>query len=184
MFSPENEPACTLKLGDENVCTKSSEKHMGVILTDSKCEQESFIRDRVSACRRAYYAVQSLGTRRAPVPPHILSKLYWSVGMSKMMYGLEMLSLSERSVQILEQAHGSIAKLIQGLPRQTINATCIAPIGWISVEAFIDLMKMMFLWRVLSLPVNNIYKQIAIIRVASVIYMVINQGILVQLQVW
>ena len=87
-----------------------------------------------------------------------------------MTYGLEMLTLNGASIQCLEQAHGSVAKSIQGLPKQTINAACIAPLGWISMEAFLDLTKMLFLWKVLCLPISNLYKKIAITRVASMLY--------------
>ena len=44
---------------------------------------------------------------------------------------------------------------------------CIVPLGWLSIEAYLDKMKLLFLWRLLLLSMNCIYKQVAITRICE-----------------
>ena len=90
--------------------------------------------------------------------------------MTTMTHGLEVLPLSKPSFELMEQAHGTIAKMVQGIPKQTANVTPTATLGWRSLECHLDLLRMMFLWRVLLLPMNNIYKQMTLIRLCYHMY--------------
>ena len=81
-----------------------------------------------------------------------------------MAHGLEILPLSDTSYQILEQAHGAMAKMVQGQSKQTANVVPLATLGWCSMNSHLDLLKLMFLWRLMLLPMSNIYKQVTMIR--------------------
>ena len=58
----------------------------------------------------------TLRNRYQSIPPLVLSKLYWSISIPQMTYGLEMLPSKENSFKTLEGTHTSIANIIQGLP--------------------------------------------------------------------
>ena len=130
-----------VKLGDDKIDVTKNEGHVGVILTESKSSVDEFIKDRISKCRRTFYSIQNLGSYRVPTPPSVLSKLYWSICVPKMIYGLENTDNLRNKVEI---AHGDICKTIQGLPRQTVNAGCIATMGWLSMETILDMSRMLF----------------------------------------
>ena len=40
----------------------------------------------------------------------------------------------------------------------TPNPAPLATIGWLTITSQIDIMKMVFMWRILCLPINNIYR--------------------------
>jgi hypothetical protein len=57
---------------------------------------------------------------------------------------MEVATLSDNNVQKLEQAHGQIAKTMQGLHPLTSNIAC--PLGWTSMETYLDNIKLLFIW--------------------------------------
>ena len=84
---------------------------MGVVLTGgTHAAGHDTILDRIGAGRRAFYSVYSLGSAAVPVTPKISSKLYQSIAMPKMTYGLEVLTTVPSHIDKLERTHNSIAK--------------------------------------------------------------------------
>ena len=51
--------------------------------------------------------------------------------------------------------------MYQGLPQNTSNIASIGTIGWSTIQAKVD-MRLMFLWRLLLLPMSCIYKVIIV----------------------
>ena len=58
----------------------------------------------------------------------------------------------------LERARRQHARVVQRLPNSTGQPAVLAPLGWLSMNAYISQLKITFLWRVLNLPDRNIYK--------------------------
>ena len=87
-----------------------------------------------------------------------------------MTHGLEILPLNKTSQSMLEQAHGSMAKMVQGQSKQTANVVPVATLGWRSMESHLDYIKLLFLWRLLLLSMCNIYKQVVMIRLCYHMY--------------
>jgi hypothetical protein len=137
---------------------------MGVNLTTCQAAEKEFIRDRCSSGRRSFYAIQSIGCRLVPLVPEISSMLYWRICIPRMLYGLEVFTLSDSSLQQLERTHSAIAKHIQGLPKQTASAGCVSTLGWSSIGAQLDIIRMVFVWRLLLRPASCIYKIVLIAR--------------------
>jgi hypothetical protein len=170
IFGKDNNPSRTLKLGAKEIAVKNKGTHMGVLLTSIDAEKSEWINGKVQVAKRDLNAILSLGSHRIPVSPKAASHLYWSVCMTKFCHGLEIAELPKRCIVTAEQLHGHAAKQIQGLPKQTINAACCAPLGWKTFSAHIELMQMTFLWRILLLPISCIYKQVAIVRLYHLLY--------------
>lgn len=90
--------------------------------------------------------------------------------MPRMAYGLELYPLQDNSMGQLEQAHGAMAKMIQGQPKQTANVTPLATLGWRSFESHLHMLQLLFLWRLLLLPMSNVYKQLTLLRICYHLY--------------
>ena len=166
VFGDDDSPnKCIIKLGNDTIPVVKSSKHMGVILTQSVKEETEFIKDRISSGKRSYYAVQGIGSHSVPITPSVASKLYWSISVPRMTYGLEIIKLSPKATESLEVAHTSVARQIQGLPKQSANV-CIGALGWWSLETYMDMVKIMFLWRIMNLSACSIYKKVLLVRLA------------------
>ena len=73
-------------------------KHLGVGIG----EEELIIRDMIQKGRTAFYDLLSLGSRIGGVSPAIATNMYWSTVIPPMMYGIEVLCLSENALNSLE----------------------------------------------------------------------------------
>ena len=67
----------------------------------------------------------------------------------------------------MESFHSNSAKLFQGLTSNTANIGSIGTMGWTSMRAIVDTYRLMFLWRVLWLPMTCIYKRMMLQRVVE-----------------
>ena len=67
------------------------------------------------------------------------------------------MEVDDQNIDSLELFHTGNAKLFQGLPKHTCNTASIGTIGWSSIMANVDILKMLFLWRMLILPMTCIY---------------------------
>ena len=170
IFGNDTCPDISLTLGETVIPVRGGDLHMGIFLGQNKELEAEFVRKRINKAKRAFFAAQSIGSSTHPTSPRVLSKLYWSNCMSCMSHGLEILPLNHSSLQTLEQEHGSMAKMAQGQPKQTANVTPTATLGWRSFECHLDLTKMLFLWRILLLPMQNIYKQTSLLRLCYHLY--------------
>ena len=57
-----------------------------------------------------------------------------------------------------------MAKDIQNLPKNTANAVVLATLGWKDISSHLHLVRIMFVWRLLALPCNCLYKCLFIRR--------------------
>ena len=170
IFGKDTCPGNKLKLGDTVIPEQKGEKHMGILLSHDRDLENEFIRQRVDKARRVFFAAESIGSRMYPSSPVVLTKLYWTNCITSMVHGLEVCTLNRSSMDTLEQGHGEIAKLVQGQGKHVANVIPTATLGWKSLECHIDFLKMTFLWRILLLPMSNIYKKVALFRLCQCIY--------------
>ena len=112
------------------------------------------------------YASHSIGSHIVPVTPVTFSKLYWSTCISKLCYGVEICQMSDNVKAKFNGFHKDMAKHCQFLPINTANAGALSGVGWKSIEAHCDIIKLCFLWRLLLLPIKCIYK-ILLVRLLS-----------------
>ena len=152
----------SIKLGDHTLKQSDCEPHLGGVLATSLKASKEYILERIKSCQHMCYAAQSLGSSIIPVTPTILSKIYQKACIPKLCYAMEIVQFSEELTSELEEFHKKNAKLFQGLSSNTANVGALKTIGWNSIKSYIEIMKMMFLWRLLLLPMSSWYKQIVI----------------------
>ena len=79
-----------------------------------------------------------------------------------MLYGLEVCPVSDSGLCEMEKAHRMNSKIIQNVPQNIPSPAPLATLGWMSVSAVVDRMKLLFMWRVLCSDENNVYKMLMI----------------------
>ena len=52
----------------------------------------------------------------------------------------------------MERAHQDAARRLQGLPQQCAGPAATALMGWLSVQATIDMYRLIYLWTLLRIP--------------------------------
>jgi hypothetical protein len=157
-------------IGKELVKVVVGEMHLGIWLTNSRSNNTDWLDKRIEDCRNLSFAGQGIGSHRVPMTPVTSSKLYKDICIPKLTYGLEVVEMNEVQENNLENFNTEMAKLHQGLPRQCSNAGSLATMGGYSIKAHCDIMKLIFLWQLLCLPMSCIYKVICVKRLCKILF--------------
>lgn len=159
-----------LKLGPDTVKMKSKAKHMGIILSNNQNDELETYSKRSNDMRSVVYAARSMGRPAVPVAPTVICKIYNSVAVPRGLYGMEVVPINDDGLRVLEQAHKVNAKSILDVPDHTPSVAPLAMLGWLTINARIAILKLMFIWRIICLPVDNIYRRVLL----SVLRPIIN----------
>ncbi len=168
IFGKDTNPRFDVKLGNHVIDVTHCEKHVGVAISTNAKKQEENMRARIAQCKSVLYGIQAIGSKSVPVTPVVSSKLYKSVCIPKLLYGCEVLNLSPQTIDDLENFHVKAAKIFQCLPDCASNCGSLRTIGWPSLNAYIDMARLLFLWKILILPISNVYKMITIGIIVSI----------------
>ena len=165
LWGKDTDPNIDIVMNETVIDINVSAKHMGVMLcTDKKSECIAF-EERVGSAKSVLMAARGMGNDFAPMAPSILSKLYWSMCIPKLVYGLEVTNVDDENICLLETAHRINAKNIQGIPLTIPTPAPLATLGWLSITSYVDIQRIMFLIRTCGLPDDNMYKQVMIYRI-------------------
>ena len=130
-----------------------------MLASDPKAELETY-KKRADDLKSVTFAARSLGSKSVPVVPSVINKIYEGVALPKCLYGLEVVPINKTGLIEIEKAHRGMSRIVQNLPNNTSNASHLALVGWHTLDYRISVMKLCFLWRILCLPIGNIYRRI------------------------
>ena len=142
-------------LGSDKLNISDSEPHLGSVLATTPKLAQEFMFKRIQSCQKVCYAIQSLGSKTVPLTPVISDKLYMSVCLPKLFYATEIMDIDPKTMDLMENFHIEKAKMFQGLSKNACNTGCLLTMGWSTIEAIIDVHKLLFIWRVLMLPMES-----------------------------
>ncbi len=96
--------------------------------------------------------------------PEVSSKVYWSVCIPSMLYGVKVLDLSRTQLGKLETARRQMSKRVQGLPEYTLDPATLSQVGLVALESFVERKCMLWMWKLLSLDINNPVSGVTVCR--------------------
>ena len=105
LWGHEREPYTRPKLGNQTLTMVSSTKHMGINISHDIKKNHEDINSRVAAAQSVILSARGIGSHVSPVPPLILSKIYWAISIPKMTYGLEVKPVTDMQIDVMEKAH-------------------------------------------------------------------------------
>jgi hypothetical protein len=74
------------------------------------------------------------------------------------------MQLPEEATRIAETYHSKMAKVFQGLPDQACNVGAVAGMGWLSFCGYVEMIRLQYFMRIISLQTKCIYKRLFILR--------------------
>ncbi len=172
IFGKDTNPRLNVKLGNHIIEVSDCEKHLGVDLCTSEKIKEKSVQSRIVQCKSILHGIQAIGSISVPVTPVISSKLYKSVCIPKLLYGCEVSKLSQQTIDDLELFHVKAAKTLQHLPDCASNCGSLITIGWPSLMSYVVIAQMLFLWKILLLPMSNLYKTV----IVNIIMKIVNES--------
>ena len=164
-WGKDTEPSVDIYMGNERLSIEYVCEHVGVSLCTNTRNSKIALDSKINAARGALLAARGMGSHQVPVTPKALSKVYWSVSVPKLTYGLDVLPLSDVEIDHIEHAHRQNAKIVQNISSNVSTPAPLATIGWLSMSAYISMIKIMFIFRTLCcLPANSVYRQVMVLR--------------------
>ena len=118
------------------------------------------VNDMVKKGKDAFCGILRLGNCIGGVNPCVASKLYWATVVPSMLYGCQVLCLSESAIDQIEAEHRSFGKRLQSLPITTSNPAAYSLMGWSSVRAYIDSCILNFFYKTLCMSADCIFRKL------------------------
>ena len=150
------------KLGPQKVPEKCSYDHVGVknYLFGDFTER---IEERISKGRRCFNAMCSLGVRKGGVTMRTCAILFWSVVIPVSTYVSELWVLKPHETELLRKFQRQVGRRCQRFPDRSPNYSAYAPLGWLSIDKFIQVKKLLFVRTMSILDDSAVCKKILIV---------------------
>ena len=150
-------PNTQITFGPTPLDTVNKYKHLGIMQHNNKVPTSVVMTERICKGRSTLLAARGIGSIQVPMNPAVLNRIYWSVCIPQMLYGIEVVPLSDGDMSDLEKAHRQNSKTIQSLPPSVPNPAVYSTLGWLSMEAYIAQVKIIFLWKIAMCLRDTIY---------------------------
>ena len=126
---------CVWKLGENTVELSDSCLHLGVTRA-GKNESAINVKERITAARRTAYSLMNTGLHGSNgLNPKTSYIIYRSYVLPRLLYGLEVLTLTKGQLEQLSKYHIQTLRNIQSLPQRTSTAAVLMLLGALPFEA-------------------------------------------------
>ena len=137
-------------LGEAKVKQRLSYDHIG-IRTSVDEDEVSRIEERLAKARTTLNTATGLGIRKYGLTMATCNVIFWSLVTPTALYGCEIWRLNGNAVALLETFQHYAAKKIQRFYSGVPNSCCLYALGWMRLERFIQVKKLMFIRSILIL---------------------------------
>ena len=164
--SAENTQSASLRsfrLGSDRVLERTHYDHVGIRASISE-DDVSGLEERVSKARRTLNAISGLGVRRCGLTIRICNTIFWSVVVPIAMYGCELMFLTEGHISILEEFKEYAGRKLQRFHVRFSRACAFYTLGWVRLERYVEIRKLLFLYSIFQLNDNSPVKGVFLER--------------------
>ena len=113
---------------------------------------------------RWFNAVTSIGIKSKGVCTALCTTVFWAIIMPIVTYGSELWVLHSDEVKLLRKFQRYIGRRCQRFPKKSPNYLAFYPLGWISIDCFIKVKKLLLLRTIMVMAEDAICKRILIHR--------------------
>lgn len=164
VFGRDKRPDMPIKLGREVIKVTDRGIHLGTQMYSKPKLEDICIGERITGCRKSFFALEGVGSGGRGFDPTTFSKLYWAICVPKMLYGFEVNSFSAENMERMEKIHSDLGRKIQRLPPLSARPTNYALLGWRCIKAYVDIHRLLFLFRILLMPSSMLCWKVTINR--------------------
>ena len=151
------------RLGPDRVMERTSYDHVGL-----KCcvfnNYSERTEEKVKKGRKALNAASGLGLKPGGLSMKACSLLFWSLIVPIVTFAAELWVLKDQDMEIIDKFQRYAGRRVQRLPPFSPNETSYAPLGWMRLENFIYVKKMLFVRTILVLNEDSLYRVIFVKR--------------------
>ena len=152
------------RLGPFKVSERTDYDHVGNNVSIF-CNDSGGIRERISKARRTFNALTGIGIRKCGLTMVTCNLIFWLVVVPVALYGCELWRLNDESFGLIETFQNYVCKKIQRFHPRAPNACSLYSLGWIRLERYVQVKKMLFIRSILSMEKGSVAKTIFYERV-------------------
>ena len=148
--SSKNPEPYSWNMSGKEISASEETVHLGIKRTTRK-ECDINIEDRIKSARRTKYALMNSGLHGTNgLNPKISVTIYKSYVLPRLLYGLEVLTLTKAQMELLEKFHKETLRSIQSFSKRTAIPAIYLLLGVLPVEGEIHRKKLTLLHAILS----------------------------------
>ena len=151
---------CNIKLGNKVIPQVTSVTHLGFRQEATRRSLDRTL-ESCKKAKNAFYAMSEIGVRPTGLNPIISVDLYKKIIIPTFAYGCELWNnLKLQDIVEIQKFQHQIVKKIQGFNMYVRSDICESMVGLFRLTAEIDRRKMLFLYKLCTLPPKSLTKQI------------------------
>ena len=155
----------SFRLGSDKVSERTHYDHVGIRASIFE-DDVSGLEERVSKARQTLNAISGLGVRRCGLTIKTCNIIFWSVVVPIATYGCELLFLTDGHTAILEEFQEYAGRKLQRFHSRSPRACAYFTLGWIHLERYVEVKKLLFLYSIFLLdddcPVKIVFMERAL----------------------
>ena len=147
------------KIGSDKVKESTEYDHVGI----KNCLFNNFMprtEDRIRKGRRAFNAITCVGIRKRGLSMKVCARLFWSIIVPILTYGSEIWVLRGDETEALRKFQRYVGRRCQRFNLKSPNYSAYIPLGWISIDRYIQVKKLLFLRTITVMDENSVCKRI------------------------
>ena len=142
------------RLGNNKVLERIHYDHVGIRACIFE-DDTSGLEEQISKARRTLNAISGLGIRRCGLTIRTCNTIFWSVVVPIALYGCELMILTDKHISILEEFQEYAGRRLQRFHVKSPRVCAFYTLGWIRLERYIEVKKLLFMYSIFVLDDNN-----------------------------
>ena len=151
------------RLGKDVIKESISYDHLGL---KNNCLRDNTerLKEKISKGRKALNAAAGLGLRPGGLSIQACGMIFWTMVVPVLTFASELWVMSDEDVGLLEDFQLYAGRRIQRLHQKAPRETSYIGLGWISLELYICIKKLLFIRTIAILSEDSVYKHVFVNR--------------------
>ena len=154
------------RLGKHQIKEQCKYEHLGL----TNYVDESFndrVQEKVRKGRKAMNAAAGIGLKPGGITIYACSILFWAMIVPITTFSCELWVLSDNDIKILEEFQRYSGRPIQRFHYKSLNQTSYSGLGWIRLDIYIYVKKVLFIRGIAILPPESLYRKVFMSRIVE-----------------
>ena len=152
------------RLGRERVKERQEYDHVGIKACIFK-EDNQRVEDKLSKGRRTLNAASGLGIRKNGLTLKTCNLIFWTIVVPTVTFGSEIWYVSDSDLEKLQCFQRYAGRRVQRFPKRSPSCSSYYGLGWLRMETYIQVKKLLFILTFLFLEENNTLRKVFNVRV-------------------
>ena len=147
------------RLGKNRIKEETSYDHLG-LKNNSLGRGYERTAEKISKGRKALNAASGLGLKPGGLTIQACSLLFWSMVIPITTYACELWVMSDEDIKLLEDFQVYSGRRVKRFHQSSPRETSYAGLGWIRIELFVYIKKLLFVRNIANLKEDSIYRKV------------------------